>query len=103
MLTKAVAVVKGWFLLLALSLVTGCATIVGSVTGGLAENLSAAILNSDDPPMVRDGAPSYLILIDSLLAGNPDSATLLSQSAELHSAYAGAFVAEPERAQKLHA
>ena len=103
MLTNAVAVVKGWFLLLALSLVTGCATIVGSVTGGLAENLSAAILNSDDPPMVRDGAPSYLILIDSLLAGNPDSATLLSQSAELHSAYAGAFVAEPERAQKLHA
>lgn len=103
MLSAAVTALKGWFLVPALFFVTGCATIVGSVTGGLAENLSAAILNSDDPPMVRDGAPSYLILIDSLLAGSPDNPILLSQSAELHSAYAGAFVAEPERAQKLHA
>ena len=78
-LTKAVAAVKGWLLVLALSLVSGCATIVGSVTGGLAENLSAAILNSDDPPR-RDGAPSYLILIDSLLAGNADSAILVTVS-----------------------
>ncbi len=90
-------------LICCLCVVSGCATIVGSVTGGLAENLSAAILNSDDPAMVRDGAPSYLILIDSLLAGNPNNGTLVSQSAELHSAYAGAFVAEPERARKLHA
>ncbi len=102
-LPRAVLLTKGWFFVLILSAMTGCATIVGSVTGGLADNLSAAILNSDDPDMVRDGAPSYLILIDSLLAGNPDSATLLTQSAELHSAYAGAFVAEPARAQKLHA
>jgi hypothetical protein len=28
------------------------------VTDGLASNLSAAILNSDDPAMIRDGAPS---------------------------------------------
>lgn len=100
---KSLLAVQAWFVVASMHVLSGCATIVGSLTGGLAENLSAAILNSDDPPMVRDGAPSYLILIDSLLAGNPGSATLLSQSAELHSAYAGAFVAEPERAQKLHA
>ena len=52
--------------------------------------------------MIRDGAPSFLILIDSLLAGSPDNAALLAQSAELHSAYAGAFVAEPQRAAQLH-
>ena len=51
--------------------------------------------------MIRDGAPSYLILIDSLLAGSPDNPALLAQSAELHSAYAGAFVADPARA-RLH-
>jgi hypothetical protein len=88
-------------LLLALS-VQGCASLVGSVTQNFASDLGAAILNSDDPHMVRDGAPAYLILIDSLLAGNPQNASLLEQSAELHSAYAGAFVAEPERAKKLH-
>ena len=80
----------------------GCASLVGSVTQSFASDLGAAILNSDDPHMVRDGAPAYLILIDSLLAGNPQNRALLEQSAELHSAYAGAFVAEPERAKRLH-
>ena len=75
---------------------------MGSVTGRLASNLSAAILNSDDPAMIRDGAPSYLILIDSLVAGSPDNSTLLAQSAELHSAYAGAFVEDPVRAARLN-
>ena len=54
----------GWLALLGVFLLGGCASIVGSVTGGLASNLSAALLNSDDPAMIRDGAPSYLILID---------------------------------------
>ena len=92
----------GWLALSGVFLLSGCASIVGSVTGGLASNLSAAILNSDDPAMIRDGAPSYLILIDSLLAGSPDNPALLTQSAELHSAYAGAFVADPARAARLH-
>ena len=83
-------------------LMQGCASLVGSVTQNFASDLGAAILNSDDPHMVRDGAPAYLILIDSLLAGNDQNPGLLEQSAELHSAYAGAFVAEPERAKKLH-
>ena len=54
-------------------LLSGCASIVGSLTSGLATNLSSAILESDDPVMIRDGAPAYLMLIDSLLAGSPDS------------------------------
>jgi hypothetical protein len=78
-----------------LLLSSGCASMLGSVTQGFASN-------SDDPAMVRDGAPAYLILIDSLVSGSPDNAALLAQSAELHSAYAGAFVADAERAKKLH-
>ena len=87
---------------LMLCVAQGCASLVGSVTQNFANDLGTAILESDDPHMVRDGAPAYLILIDSLLAGNASNASLLEQSAELHSAYAGAFVAEPERAKKLH-
>ena len=94
--------IKRWLLLTGVLLASGCASLLGSVTGGLASNLSAAILNSDDPAMIRDGAPAYLILIDSLLAGSPGNAALLAQSAELHSAYAGAFVADPVRAAQLH-
>ena len=83
---------------------SGCASIVGSLTSGLAPTLmTRAILESDDPAMIRDGAPAYLILIDSLLAGSSDSTQLLAQSAELASTHAGAFaLTEPQRARQLH-
>ena len=53
--------------------------------------------------MVRDGAPSYLILVDSLVARSPDDPFMLQQSARLYSAYAAAFVEDEERARLLFA
>jgi hypothetical protein len=79
-----------------------CSAVMSSVTEGLAEDLSTAILDNPDVAMVRDGAPAYLILIDGLLAQSPDSVTLLSQAAMLNSAYAAAFVDEPERSMAMH-
>ena len=99
---KSLSFRRTLLLLIAMLMMSGCSSLVGSLTQGFAEDLSAAILNSDDPAMVRDGAPAYLILIDSLLAGSPENVGLLSQSAELHSAYAGAFVDDEERAARLH-
>ena len=56
----------------ALSLVLGaCSLFLSSATQGMAEDLAAAIRNQDDPQTVRDGAPAYLLLIDSLIAGDP--------------------------------
>ena len=81
----------------------GCGNLVGSITQGFAADLSDAILNNDDLAMVRDGAPAYLILIDSLVARSPEDAAMLRQSATLHSAYAGVFVTDPERAKRLAA
>ena len=89
--------------LIGLALVlSGCASLVSNIAQDFADSLSGAILNSDDLAMVRDGAPAYLILIDSLLADNPDDATLLMQSAALNSAYAGAFVEDEARAKRLN-
>ncbi len=85
-----------------LHLLSGCSAIIGSATQRLADDLGSAILNSNDPAMVRDGAPAFLILIDSMLNSNPNNPALLAQSAELLSSYAGAFVTEPERAKKMH-
>ncbi|NKC01610.1 MAG: hypothetical protein GKR90_24345 [Pseudomonadales bacterium] len=87
-----------WLILLS----SGCSSLVGSVTKGFASNLSNAILDNPDLEMVRAGAPSYLILIDSLVAGSPDNAYLLEQSAYLHSVYAVAFVNEEIRSKLLH-
>ncbi len=85
------------------SLLSGCSSIVSSVTQSFAQDLSAAILNNEDLAMVRDGAPSYLILVDSLVARSPKDAFILQQSAKLHSAYAAAFVMDEQRAKLLHA
>ena len=84
------------------ALLAACSSVMSSVTEGLTENLATAILDNPDLEMVRDGAPAFLILIDGLLAQSPDSVTLLSQAAMLNSAYAAAFVSDPERSNMMH-
>ncbi len=81
----------------------GCASLVGSVAGGMAEDLGGAILDNPDVTMVRDGAPAYLILIDGLLAQSPNNPQLLGQAAQLNSAYAAAFVVDRQRNRSLNA
>ena len=77
----------------------GCASLIGKVTSGLASDLSDAILNSEDPAVIRDGAPAYLIMLDALTRQSAGNADLLRASASLNSAYATAFVTEPARAR----
>ena len=84
-------------LILALAL-SGCAA---TAAHRLADNLSGAMLNQDDPDTVRAGAPAYLLLLDSLIADNPDDPKLLISGARLYGAYAGALVSDPTRAQRL--
>ena len=79
----------------------GCASLVRSQTSRLADNLSTAILDQDDIATVRDGAPAYLIMIDSFVAGDPENEDLLLSAAQLYGAYAGAFVEDPARRRRL--
>ncbi|MCR9277807.1 MAG: TRAP transporter TatT component family protein [Pseudomonadaceae bacterium] len=81
-------------------ILSGCQTVIGTVAGGLASDLSDAILNSTDPELVREAAPAYLLLVDSQLSegGSPE---LLGQAASLNGAYSAAFVSDPERARKF--
>ena len=88
-------------LLLVVVLTAGCSSIMTSATAGLAESLTGAVLNQNDPETVRQGAPAYLLLIDGLIAENPKNAELLMAGASLYSSYAGAFVDDPERASRL--
>lgn len=86
--------------LLALAL-SGCSTLVSNAASGFADNLSAAVLNQDDPATVRDGAPAYLLLLDSLIEGNPDSPDILAAAAQLYASYGAVFAQETERAARL--
>ena len=72
-----------------------------SATNDMAANLSVAILNQDDPETVRDGAPAYLLLLDSFIAGSPDDPSMLAAAAELYAAYGVIFVEDAKRADRL--
>lgn len=86
-------------LLLALMLsISGCTSMI---TSRLGNNLSSAILNQDDPETVKAGAPAYLLLIDSLIEGNPKDANILIAGARLYSVYAAVFVKDKERARRM--
>jgi hypothetical protein len=82
-------------------IVTGCASMMATAGSGLAGNLSTAILNQDDPELVRDGAPAYLLMLDSFVESSPDNVAALSAAANLYAAYGVVFVDDPNRARKL--
>jgi len=81
--------------------VCGCSSMMSSATSSLADSLTEAVLDQNDPETVRQGAPAYLLLIDGMIADNPKSVDLLLAGASLYSSYAGAFVDDPERAARL--
>jgi len=88
-------------LLSLLCLLSGCAAVVGSTTSRMADDISQAIRNQDDPATVRDGAPAYLLMVDGLISGNPGSTNLLLTGSDLYGAYSGAFVDDEDRARLL--
>jgi len=82
---------------------TGCASVANNAAAGLADSLSTSILNQDDPELVRDGVPTFLLLLDSMVQSSPDDPRTLGTAAELYAAYGTAFTADPERARILTA
>ncbi len=71
--------------------------MMSSMTGDLAEGLSEAIMDNDDVEVVREGAPAYLILLDGLIAQDPNNVALLNAASTLNGAYAAAFVDDEAR------
>ncbi len=87
--------------LLAACALCACANVVRKATNQFAENLTNAILDSNDPGTVRDGVPAYLLLVDGIIEGDPENAGALLAAAKLYGAYAGGFVDDSARAQRL--
>ena len=84
------------FLSLALILLNGCAVL------DLKDTLPSAILNQQDPEIIRDGAPAFLIIMDALVEADPEDSDYLFLAAKLYSAYAGAFTgSDPVRSRRL--
>lgn len=92
----------GLVALLAASLMSsGCAALVSKAANNFGNNLSTAILNQDDPEVVRDGMPSYMLLMDSFLTGDKPSPAMLSAAANLYASYGAVFAGDEARASRL--
>lgn len=73
----------------------------GCSLSGVGPALTSALLEQPDVQLVRDGAPSYLLLADALIASAPENPERLSQGALLYSFYGSSFVEEEERGRIL--
>ncbi|MCG8636986.1 MAG: TRAP transporter TatT component family protein [Desulfobacterales bacterium] len=86
-----------WLMIpLVVILAQGC-----SVKSDMMTHLSESILNNNDLDMVESGAPAYLLMVDSLISGDPESEEMLATGAQLYTAYADVFVTDKERSKKL--
>ena len=79
----------------------GCSAIMTSATSGIADSLTEAMLDQDDPDTVREAVPAYLLMLDSFILGSPDSSNMLQAGAQLYAAYGVVFVDDPERSKLL--
>jgi hypothetical protein len=86
--------------LVSLLFLQGCASIVSNATTGVTDNISQAILNQNDPATVRDGAPSFLLMLDGFIQGDPENIDLLLSGSKLYGSYTSAFVVEDEARSK---
>ena len=83
-------------LLSALFLLSSCGQIIANAKQEFADDLSASILESDDPETIKKGVPAYLILVSSMVRGDTDNPDLLESAAELYGAYASGFADSEE-------
>ena len=96
---QMISLLKRFALLTLIAMSSGCASLVGSVTSGIADRLSSAILNSPDIETVKEAIPAYLVVIDGFLVDGEGDPSLYLAASQLN----GAFTAlvEEERAQIL--
>ena len=91
----------------AAGLLAGCASVrkmPGHLLAGSLSGLGASLQAQPDPELVRQGAPAFMLVLDGLLADDPENPQLLLAAAQAYVFYAQAFAsaeAAPERAALL--
>lgn len=63
----------------------------------LLTGLTDSLYQQKDIELVKDGAPSYLLLVEGLIKSNPKNKDFLKLGIQLFSAYSAAFVKDQER------
>ena len=94
------ALIKLAFLIFSALSIAACGQLIANAKKDFAQDLSSTILEFDDPETIKKAVPSYLLLMSSIIKGDPENADLLESGAQLYSAYALGFTdsAESKRA-----
>lgn len=96
-----VRLLKRLILLLMVLSITACGRVITNAKIEFSQDLSATILEFDDPETIKKGVPAYLILISSMIKGDPDNPDLLESGAKLYGAYASGFTDSNESKKAL--
>ncbi len=89
------------YAVMAMSFMSGCSSITYTISEEIAQSLSTGIANQSDIDLVKTGIPSYVLLLDGMIAENPKSPELHLAGAKLYSTYASFVYKEPQRVQLL--
>jgi hypothetical protein len=81
--------------------ITACGRVITNAKIEFSQDLSATILEFNDPETIKKGVPAYLILISSMIKGDPDNPDLLESGAKLYGAYASGFTDSSESKKAL--
>ena len=94
----------GWLvagsLVLSLPLLQGCGAVVGALA---AQTLASAVLNQDDPVVVAEGLPAYMLMVDGFIQQSPENKGLLAAGAQLFALYGSRFESDLDHAVVLTA
>ncbi len=88
-------------LLLLVSLSAGCGTtksMTVASTASLLEDVARASYKQSDLKLIREGMPSYLMLIDGMVEAVPTNKRLLITAAQSYATYASAFIQDEDKA-----
>jgi hypothetical protein len=90
-----------FIVIVSLLISSGCSQLVSNAKQDFADDLSATMLEQNDPETVKQAVPAYLILISSMIKGDPDNVELLVSGSSLYGAYASVFVEDRLRQKRL--
>ncbi len=82
-------------------MLTACGSLLSSVTEDFGKNLTAVILNHNDPETVANAIPAYLLMQEALIKQQPDNQKLLLSISTLYRSYATIINKNEQRLQAL--
>jgi hypothetical protein len=80
---------------------SGCSYIIDTQTQKAGDQLSASLMNFEDPQTVAEAMPTLLILADSMASTEDAGAYSLLAAAKMYGAYSSAFAGKDKKRQKI--